>query len=96
MEEVELKEEKKGHRLIFKILIFLLAFVGLLFCYMYFFEPKTIITQEYAIVNDELPDSFNGFKIAHFSDIHFGRTTNEDEVTKVVSLINEMKPDLST
>ena len=94
MKEVELKEEKKGHRLIFKILIFLLAFVGLLFCYMYFFEPKTIITQEYAIVNDELPDSFNGFKIAHFSDIHFGRTTNEDEVTKVVSLINEMKPDI--
>ena len=94
MEEVELKEEKKGHHILIKILLFLLTIVGLVFCYMYFFEPKTIITHEYAIVNEALPDSFNGFKIAHFSDIHFGRTTNEKEVQKVVSLLNEMKPDI--
>ena len=94
MEEVEFKEEKKEHHIFMKILILFLFLFSLLFCYMYFWEPKTILTHEYAIVNEELPDSFNGFKIAHFSDIHFGRTTNEKEVQKVVSLINEMKPDM--
>lgn len=94
MEEVNLKEEKKGHKILFKIFLFLVFFIVILFCYMHFWEPKTIITHEYAVVNEALPESFNGFKIAHFSDIHFGRTTNEDEVEKVVFLVNEMKPDI--
>lgn len=94
MEEVERKDEQKERHIFMKILILFIFLSSLLFCYMYFLEPKTILAHEYAIVNEELPDSFNGFKIVHFSDIHFGRTTNEKEVQKTVSLINEMKPDI--
>ena len=52
---------------------------------MFLLEPKLLITREYAVVNESIPDSFNGFKIVQFSDIHFGRTTNEKEVQKLIS-----------
>lgn len=92
MEELEEFHPKK--KIIFKIGLFLLLLIGLLLSYMYFVEPKLLTTNEYAIIDENLPSSFNGFKIAHFSDIHFGRTINEHEMQKVVQKLNEMKPDI--
>ena len=43
---------------------------------------------------DDLPDAFDGFKIAQISDIHAGSFDNVQEVQKGVNLINEQKPDL--
>lgn len=75
--------------------LFLLGlFFSLFIIYIHKIEPSIITTKEYAIINEKIPKSFNGFKIAHFSDIHFGRTTNEQEVKKVTEKINEMNPDI--
>ena len=93
-EEAVIYEEKKKFGFFTKFFFILLVFILLLISYMYFIEPKLCITHEVAIVEPSLPDSFNGFKIVQFSDIHFGRTTNEVEVKNVVQEINLTKPDL--
>lgn len=92
MEELETSKTKFG--IIPKIFLGFLLFIGLVFSYMYFIEPKLLVTNEYAVIDEALPSSFNGFKIAHFSDLHFGRTTNEKEVLTVVQKLIEMKPDI--
>ena len=61
---------------------------------MHFIETKIITVKDFILTNEKIPKSFNGFTIVHFSDIHFGRTTNEKEVNKVVDKINEIKPDI--
>lgn len=93
-EEVVIQEEKKKLGFLAKFLLLLVGLILILFSYMYFLEPKIIVTHEVAIIHSSLPDSFNGFKIVQFSDIHFGRTTNENEVKTVVQEINLSKPDL--
>ena len=65
-----------------------------LYLYMRYIEPKMLIVKEYPIINQKIPKSFNGFKIVHFSDIHYGKTTNEKELTKVIEKINILKPDI--
>ncbi len=92
--EEKAQEEKKKLGVLPKIGIFILIVIILLTCYMFFIEPKLLTTKEYAVINTSIPDSFNGFKIVQFSDIHFGRTTNEKEVEKVVEEINKNKPDI--
>lgn len=92
----EIKEEEKQFKLklLPKIGIFLGILICLLISYMFYVEPKLLTTKEYPIVNEKIPDSFNGFKIVQFSDIHFGRTINEKELLHVVEKINENKPDI--
>ena len=92
----EIKEEEKQFKLklLPKIGIFLIILICLLISYMFYVEPKLLTTKEYPIINEKIPDSFNGFKIVQFSDLHFGRSTNENEVEKVVAAINENKPDI--
>ena len=92
----EIKEEEKQFKLklLPKIGIFLGILICLLISYMFYVEPKLLTTKEYPIINEKIPDSFNGFKIVQFSDIHFGRTINEKELLHVVEKINENKPDI--
>ena len=94
MEEEVTITEKKKLGFLTKFLLILILLIICLISYMHFIEPKILITEEIAIINPSLPDSFNGFKIVQFSDIHFGRTTNEKEIEKVVEEINLAKPDI--
>lgn len=43
---------------------------------------------------DDLPDSFNGYKITHISDIHSGSFDNAEKVQYGIDLINEQKSDV--
>ncbi|MDF3079008.1 MAG: metallophosphoesterase [Sphingobacteriaceae bacterium] len=43
---------------------------------------------------DELPEVFDGFKIAQISDIHSGSFDDPEAVAKGVALLNAQKPDL--
>jgi predicted MPP superfamily phosphohydrolase len=43
---------------------------------------------------NDLPKSFDGFKIIQISDIHAGSLDSKKEVIKAVDLINEQNPDL--
>ena len=77
-----------------KLFIYLFI-IGLLFIlYSYFIGTKGLLIREYAIINDKIPKSFNGFKIVHFSDLHYGTTIHQKEMKQLVNTINELKPDL--
>lgn len=83
-------KEKKSSR----IFIFFLLFISLFLLYARYVEPNKLIIKEYKIENKTLPDSFDGLKIIHFSDLHYGSTVDYKYLTKVVNIINEQKPDI--
>ena len=88
------KSEDKKKSFLTKIItpILLLAFLVLL--YSHFIGTKGLLIREYAINNNMIPQSFNGFKIVHFSDLHYGTTIKEKEFNNLVNEINSLKPDI--
>lgn len=56
-------------------------------------EPKTFKTHEIKIESN-IPDNYDGFKIIHISDIHYGRTISKDMLEDIVKEINLNKPDI--
>lgn len=58
-----------------------------------FVGTKGLIVKEYSI-NGNIPSSFNGLKIVHISDIHYGRTTFEREFEALVDKVNMLNPDI--
>jgi len=99
MDQIENKIETeeiipKKNPLLKKILLTLIILIILIFCYSRFWIHHMITIKEYPIIVESLPSNFNGLKIVHFSDIHFGKTTNEKELNKVVEEINLTNPDI--
>ncbi len=50
--------------------------------------------KEYPIKTTSLSEAYDGFKIIHLSDIHYGSTIKLKELKKVIKKINELKPDI--
>lgn len=94
LENVEDPKEIKKGSTFKKILIVFLLLIVLFYLYIRFGEPNRLIVKEYAIVDNNLPYSFHGMKIVHFSDILYGTTINEKNLEKVVEQINALKPDI--
>lgn len=92
-ETKNIKEHKKHFKLKIIFIILTLIIVSLI-CYSRFIEPKIIITKEYKIESNKIPNSFHGLKIVQFSDIHYGTTIDLDQLNKIVDDINKLKPDL--
>lgn len=82
------KEKKTNYFIIFIFIIFL--------CFLYarYIGTKGLIVKEYGIINNNLPESFTGFKMVHFSDIHYRSEKDIDIIKNVVTKINELKPDV--
>lgn len=76
------------------LFIYILFFLALLFLYGYYIEPNNLIIKEYKIENKDIPDSFDGLKIIHFSDVHYGSTVNAKYLKEIVELINKQDPDI--
>lgn len=90
------KEEtniKKNHRFLKFIIIFILVITSIIL-YSRFIATKGLDTKEYKITNSIITDNFHGFKIAHLSDIHYGRTTDKIDLERIVKEVNLLKPDL--
>lgn len=97
----ETKEEKKSNNkkpFNFKKLILIIftifIFICLVMLYGRFVGTSGLIVKEYKIINGNIPEDFNGVKIVHISDIHYNRTTNLDDLKKIVNKINYLKPDI--
>jgi len=67
---------------------------GLVFTWSRFIGTKGLIIKEYAYQNIKIPEEFNGKKIVHFADLHFGSTIKKEELTNVIDRINLLKPDI--
>lgn len=79
---------------ILKILLIIIIIISLFLCYMHFIGTKGLVVKEYKVVSNNLPDSFHGFKIVQFSDLHYLTTIKGKEVDRLVNKINEIRPDL--
>jgi predicted MPP superfamily phosphohydrolase len=62
--------------------------------YASFIEPYSYQLTETDIFIRDLPDAFNGFRIAQISDVHHSRIVSIEEVRRVVELARSVKPDL--
>lgn len=77
-----------------KILCCCIIFIFLLYLYGRYLNPIGLKINEKPVYNKLLPEDYNGFKIAHFSDLHYGRTTNEETLKKTVKEINKLNADI--
>ena len=87
-------KDKEKHFSILKLLIIILLIIAGIIAYGFFIEPKLITVKEQKITINNLPDNFNGFKVVHISDLHYGRMFDEKSLKKLVKSINEQKPDI--
>ena len=97
IDEIVTKEKKKRLKKKFRILkyIFILALIGTL-CLLYarYISTSGLIIKEYAIKSTELNKDYDGLKIVHVTDLHYGSTVFKKELNNVVKETNEQKPDL--
>lgn len=87
------EDEKQGG--FFRKLFFILLLMCIIIViYSRYVATSGLIIKEYTIENKNLPQSFSGLKIAHFSDFHYGRTTDINDLKHLVKEINLLKPDI--
>ena len=78
---------------ILKFLLIILLIALVITLYGVYLEPKTFKTNEIKIISN-IPDNYDGFKIVHISDIHYGRTVSKEMLEDIVTEINLNKPDI--
>lgn len=84
---------KKPRKWIKFLFIFIIIIV-MIFLYARYLNPYMFKINEIAIINKNLDSSYNGLKIVQFSDLHYGRTTDEEKLKKVIEEINNLKADI--
>ena len=94
IDEQRREKRKKITILIFKLSIALIAFFLLFYCYTTYVSTSSLVVKEKRIVNSKIPANFDGLKIIHFSDLHYGTTVFSDQVSRIVKEINKRKPDI--
>jgi predicted MPP superfamily phosphohydrolase len=58
------------------------------------FNPYNYKIRKIKLILDDLPGSFDGFRIVQISDIHTGSFLSTEPLTRAVNLINEQTPDV--
>lgn len=77
-----------------KIIVIVAILGTLFFSYNAFISTAKIKVREYRIINEKIPDSFNGTKIIQFSDLHYGSTMFEENLKQIKKQIDKRKPDI--
>jgi len=93
-EEVVLQDGGKKRRPILSKLIILVLLVAMVYIYARYVGIKGLVVREYNIVNESIPESFDGFSIVQFSDLEFFTTFTLEDLDKMVEKINEQKTDV--
>ena len=77
-----------------RFILVLLIIIACLVLYGSYINTSGIKTNEYFIESNKIPESFDGFKIAHITDILFDEKTNTNQLDNLVKEVNELKPDI--
>ncbi len=98
-QEEIIQEEKREKRkkfiiLGFKIVITIITGFLLFYVYTTYVSNTMMIVKEERISSSKLPSQFNGLKIIHFSDLHYGTTFFEKNLKKMIKEINDRNVDL--
>lgn len=88
------KNVKIKPRRMVKILFLVIIILFLLFLYARYINTSGLVVKETAIIDEAMNEAYNGLKIVQFSDIHYGRTTFQDDMEKLIQSINELNPDI--
>lgn len=80
-------------------IILIIIMIGLFICVSGLFwgryiSTKGLVVKEYPIKTKELSNNYDGFKIVHFSDLHYGSTVGLKELKDTVKKINKLNPDI--
>ena len=67
-------------KLVIKIIICSIILIVLIFLYSRYINSMGFKVKEYTIYNNELPKEYDGFKIVHISDIHYGVSIKKKEL----------------
>lgn len=97
IDELVLKEKlKKRKKIMFLIkLILVIAFITTLFIlYARYVSTTGLFIKEYAIKSSDINPDYDGLKIVHFTDLHYGSTIHESELKNVIDNINKQHPDI--
>lgn len=89
------EKKKKTKSILVKIFkVFITTFIMLLavFISLRYIANLGIVVREYSLRYNNLPSSFDGFKIVQFGDIYYNPYSND--INYYVEKINELKPDL--
>lgn len=57
------------------------------------FQPSHFEVEEFTVTVPDLPIQFEGYQIAHLTDIHLGQWLSPSRLYGVVELVNELAPD---
>lgn len=94
-ERIRKKSRNKKRKKFIKCLIpILLVILLLILVWGRFGEINILTANDYRVENENIPDSFNGLKIVHFSDMHYGTGYDEARLERLVDKINSYKPDI--
>lgn len=98
VEELEkeeiIKKRKKIAKKILKWIFILFIILFSFILYMHYVATSGLKVREYKVVSSKLPEGFHGFKIVHFSDLHYLSTIDKNDLKNIVNKINELKPDI--
>lgn len=84
-------------KLLFKVIMFLIIFSSLIiavYYYAMYIGAKGLNIYEYKIENKKINEKYDGLKIVHLSDIHYGFGITEKELLNIVNKVNLTKPDI--
>lgn len=76
------------------IILSIVALIGFIFLWARYISTSGLIVNEKKIIKSNLPESFNGLKVVHLSDIHYGKTISKNKLNKIVEKINLINPDI--
>lgn len=97
-EEIENEKRKerntKIRKVVIKVIIIVLIILIISYIILRYVGNIGIVVKENVVVSNKLPESFNGLKIIHFSDLHYGTTIKEKKLKEIVKVINKSKPDI--
>ena len=92
--EPELEKKEQRNKMIkWIIIIGILIIVGGILWARYI-STRGLRIKEYAIETENITEEYDGFKIVHFADLHYGSTIRLKELKKLVQEINKLKPDV--
>lgn len=80
-------------KIIIGFVLFVLIII-LIYLYAYFLGTSGLKIKEYKIQKKFFISEYNGFKIAHISDIHYGNHISKEKIENLIEKVNMLKPDL--
>jgi predicted MPP superfamily phosphohydrolase len=91
--EIEKDKRINFSKKLSKVLVIIIFIITLFFLYMRFVGTSFIVTRE-KYLYDNIPNSFHGLKIVQISDLLYGGTIRDSELTKISKEIKKIKPDI--